>query len=125
MSDRLVRIQDWEALAKEAKFRPEAMAALCPTSLRTLERFFADNFNKTPGEWARHARCRMARQLISEGWCNKAVVEALHFGNQSHLCHEFKRVYGVSPQRFAPLYGKGSSRQPVIEGVAFRQECRV
>jgi AraC-like DNA-binding protein len=105
MNGRLFKIQDWEKLASQAKFQPEVMAALCPVSLRQLERFFAEVYNQTPGEWARELRCRMARQLVSEGWANRAVAAELGFGNESHLCHEFKRFYGVSPQAFAPLYG--------------------
>jgi hypothetical protein len=51
--------------------------------------------------------------LITEGWSNKAVVAELCFANESHLCHEFKRFYAVSPQTFAPLYG-------TIQGVAIQ-----
>ncbi len=104
MSGRLLRIQEWEELAREAKFRPAVMAALCPVSLRQLERFFLSTFNKTPTQWTRELRCCVARQLISQGWSNKAVVAELHFANESHFCHEFKSVYRVSPQTFAPLY---------------------
>jgi len=97
MSARLLRIQNWEKVALAGKFQPEAMAALCLISLRTLERFFASDFKTTPVDWARRLRCRMARQLIEEGWKNTAVVRELFFGNESHLCHEFHRFYGVSP----------------------------
>jgi AraC-like DNA-binding protein len=106
MSLRLLRISNWEKLARDAKFQPAAMAALCPTSLRQLERFFSEQFHKTPSEWTRELKCRLARQLIGEGWSNKAVVAELSFSNESHLCHEFKRLYGASPQTFAPMYGR-------------------
>jgi len=105
MSGRLLKIQQWEELAREARFQPAAMAALCPVSLRQLQRFFLKTFNKTPTQWTRELRCCIARQFISEGWSNKAVVAELHFANGSHFCHEFKRVYRVSPQAFSPLYG--------------------
>ena len=102
---RLVRIEDWEKLAREAKFQPSVIAALCPISLRHLERFFAAQFNMTPRTWAKKLKCRLARQLISQGWSNKAVAGEVGFADESHLCHEFKRIYGAPPQRFAPLYG--------------------
>jgi transcriptional regulator GlxA family with amidase domain len=105
MKGRLLRIENWENLAQNAKFQPALMADLCPITLRNLERFFRDNFNTTPARYARELRCRLARQLISQGWSNKAVVEELGFGNAAHLCHEFKKIYGVSPQNFAPVYG--------------------
>jgi len=104
MKTRLSRIEDWEKLAKEARFQPSNMAALCPLSLRQLERFFALQFKTTPARWARQLRCRIAAQLILQGWSNKCVAAELHFGNESHLCHEFRRFYGKSPQQFAPCY---------------------
>ena len=104
MSVRLLRILDWEVLAKQAHFQPAAMAALCPISLRQMERFFERRFKQTPSRWMRELKCRMARRLISCGWSNKAVAAELNFANESHLCHEFKRMYGTSPQTFAPNY---------------------
>ena len=101
---RLAHILNWEKLAKEAKFHPATMAALCPISLRQLERFFIERFKQTPLEWARQLRCRLACQLITQGWSNKAVVAELGFANESHLCHEFRRFYAAPPQTFAPLY---------------------
>jgi|SRR6266568_3299136 len=117
MSGRLLKIREWEELASEAKFQPAVMAALCPVSLRQLERFFLRTFNKTPTQWTRELRCRVACQLISQGWSNKAVVAELYFANESHFCHEFKRVYGVSPQTFTPLYKQTH--------VTRHQTCRV
>ncbi len=120
MSARLLRIQSWEKVALAGKFQPEAMAALCLISLRTLERFFASDFKTTPVDWARRLRCRMARQLIDAGWKNTAVVRELFFGNESHLCHEFHRFYGVSPQTFAPVYRENAS-PATSRGVVARQ----
>src|SRR5258707_3078248 len=104
MSARLLTIRTWEELAREANFQPNLMAAMCPISLRQLQRHFTKRFSKTPGEWARELRCRLARQLIAEGMSNRAVVMELGYGNESQLCHQFKRVFGVSPQNFAPMY---------------------
>jgi transcriptional regulator GlxA family with amidase domain len=108
MSDRLKRIENWEELAVKARFRPEDMAELCPISLRQLQRFFVAHFNQTPGRWIRGLKCRLARDLIARGLPNKAVLEELSFGNESHLCHEFKRFFGASPQTFSPLQRKPS-----------------
>lgn len=108
MSARLQSIQEWEKLARQAKFQPGVMAALCPISLRQMQRFFLKAFHKTPGEWSRELRCRLARQLISQGWSNKAVVVELHFGNEAHFCHEFKRVFGCAPQSFGPYYARSA-----------------
>ncbi|HEV2211015.1 MAG TPA: helix-turn-helix domain-containing protein [Verrucomicrobiae bacterium] len=103
MRSRLSRIQNWEALASEADFQASVIAALCSVSLRQLERFFIARFHRTPQQWVRDTRVEFARQLIAKGFSDKAVAIQLHFGGSSHLCHEFKRVYGTSPQSFAPI----------------------
>ena len=121
LNDRFARIADWEQLAQSARFQPAKMAACCPVSLRHLERFFARTFHQRPGEWVRHLRCRLARELISAGWPNKAVVYELGFGNESHLCHEFKRIYGTSPQSFGPANGNQRLVSMQQDGVGFRQ----
>jgi len=102
MGGRLSRIEKWETLARQADFQPVKMAALCSISLRQLERFFALRFGQTPREWSRELKCRQALKLITEGYSNKAVVAELRFAGDSHLCHEFKRLYGASPQSFLP-----------------------
>src|SRR5215472_12563148 len=108
---RLLDIQNWEKLAHEANFRPESMAALCTVSLRQLERFFIKTFHQTPKKWARQLRCRLALNLIAQGWSSKAVAGQLHFWDESHFCNDFKRVYGAPPQAFAPSYdGQGRTR---------------
>ena len=103
---RLERIQDWESLAKDAAYDPVTMAALCPISLRQLERFFRLHFGKSPGSWAMELRCRRARELLGQGYSNKGVVAELNFASESHFCHVFKKAYGCSPQTFTPLYGQ-------------------
>ncbi len=105
MTARLLRIKDWESLAKKADFEPGKMAALCPISLRQLERYFTKEFHKTPGGWVKELKCRLAQEMIARGFTTKAVAVELKFANESHFCHEFKKVYGVAPQTFAPIYG--------------------
>lgn len=89
---------DWELLARQANFSPAAMAALCSISLRQLERHFAQSFAKTPSQWAREFRIRLARNKISEGWSNKAVVAEFGFTDSPHLCREFRKLSGTTPR---------------------------
>jgi AraC-like DNA-binding protein len=118
-----MQIQDWERLAREANFQPQVMAALCPISLRQLERFFKRDLKKTPSRWVRDLRCRLALKLISAGWSSKAVAAELHYWDESHFCHEFKRVYGVPPQNFAPVYGN-NRRSSLQSNVGLLPGCR-
>jgi transcriptional regulator GlxA family with amidase domain len=114
MSGQLLKVHDWQILARKANFRPAGMAAMCSISLRQLERHFQCCFHRTPGEWTRDLRLRLAKDLIGQGWSNKAVAAELNFANESHLCHEFMRVYGLPPRSFAPAHLKA-------ENVAFSQ----
>ncbi|HLH54023.1 MAG TPA: helix-turn-helix domain-containing protein [Verrucomicrobiae bacterium] len=102
MKSGLDAVQDWVSLARKADFRPSAMAALSGVSVRQLERFFTLRFGKPPRRWMRELRCQLARDFISQGWSDKAVVSELKFANSAHLCHEFKSIYLAPPQTFAP-----------------------
>jgi transcriptional regulator GlxA family with amidase domain len=116
MSRRLLTIQELEHLATAAQFHPVTMADLWPISMRQMERIFVKEFGKTPHEWIKEFRCRLARELIAKGWSNKAVVIELNFGNEAQLCHDFHKVYACPPQSFAPLYGTGASQElPISE----------
>src|SRR5437870_12330026 len=88
---RLERIQEWGTLAKEADYDPVTMSGLCPISLRQLERFFKLHFGKSPRSWLLELQCRRARELVERGYSNKAIVADLHFANESHFCHAFKK----------------------------------
>ena len=111
MFARLLGISNWEELAQDANFDPGKMADLCLISLRQMERFFAQNFHKTPREWVRELQCQFAKTLIAQGFSTKAVAAELRFASETHFCHSFKRVFGVPPQTFAPRY-RGSSTPP-------------
>jgi AraC-like DNA-binding protein len=117
MSGRLSKIDEWEPLARQSGFRPAAMAALCHVSLRQVERHFDLQFETTPGCWLRALQCRLAKELVSQGYSNKAAASELKFANESHFCREFKKIFGVPPQTFAPGWNPAQK-------VAFRQECR-
>jgi AraC-like DNA-binding protein len=95
-----IALADWEALAIQASFRPEQMAALRHITLRHLERLFHQQFNKTPSSWIRELRCRRVIEMLAGGYSNKWIAFELKFSNPSHLCHEFKKVYGTSPRAF-------------------------
>lgn len=125
MSKRLQRIQDWEALARMADYEPGTMAALCPISLRQLERHFLLHFQKSPTQWVRELRCRLAQQLVIQGYSNKAIVAELEFASESHFCHEFKKVFGASPQSFAPVFRHAKGMSLLGKNVAFKQFAAV
>jgi AraC-like DNA-binding protein len=97
MSCGLLKVEDWDTLARKAHFRPAQVAVLSGRSLRQLQRFFRARFQKTPRAWLRLLQCRLARELLVRGHSIKEIVAELHFADQAQFCHEFKRIYQVSP----------------------------
>jgi len=102
MSARLLRIPNWEHVAKKADFEPATMAKLCRISILQLQRFFAEQFHQTPEHWIREVRFLLAKELLTKGLSTKSVATELKFANASHFCHEFKKFYGSCPQMFSP-----------------------
>src|SRR2546421_12374041 len=83
--------QEWEALAWKAEFQPARMALLYLISLRHLERLCFERYQKTPRQWLRELRCRLAKELIAQGYSSKAVAAELSFSTEPHFCREFKK----------------------------------
>jgi AraC-like DNA-binding protein len=84
-------------MARKASFRPAQMAFLSGRSLRQLQRFFHAKFDQTPRAWLRQLQCRLAKELLLQQYSIKEIVAELHFADQSQFCHEFKRIYKISP----------------------------
>ena len=116
VSGSLLTIEEWAQVAKEADFSPAKMATLCSISERQLQRLFRQHLHCTPSHWLRDLQCRLAKQLIAQGYSNKAAAAELKFSSESHFCREFKKVFGTSPQTFAPAhrgFSKSSSSHSI------------
>ena len=94
--------EEWEQLARRAEFSLAKMAALAGISHRQLQRIFKKQLRCSPTQWLRELRCRLAARLICQGYSTKAAAAQMKYANASHFCREFKKVFGVSPQCFAP-----------------------
>ena len=92
----------WEILARQAEFKPAKMASLCGVSERHLQRIFKKQVGCAPRRWLRDLQCGLAKELIGQGYSSKAAAAELGFATEPHFCREFKKVFGVSPQKFAP-----------------------
>ena len=93
---------DWECLAKEAEYNSAKMASLRGMSERHSQRLFKKHLGCSPTQWLRTLQCRLAKDLISQGYSSKAAAAEMKFANDAHFCREFKKIFGVSPQKFAP-----------------------
>jgi AraC-like DNA-binding protein len=107
----LLTVKEWENVAREAEFNAAHMASLCAISERQLQRLFQQHLHCTPSRWLRDLQCLLAKDLIARGYSNKAAATELKFASESHFCREFKKVFGVSPQSFAPA-NVSKSRTP-------------
>ncbi len=117
MSGSLLTIEEWEQVAREADFSPAKMATLCSISERQLQRLFRHHLHCTPSRWLRDLQCRLAKQLIAQGYSHKAAAAELKFSSESHFCREFKKVFGTSPQTFAPAH-RHYSRDPNAHSIS-------
>jgi AraC-like DNA-binding protein len=94
------KVLEWERLAAQSGFRVALLAEICSLSTRQLERRFAVQLNTSPHRWMRELQCRLAKELIGRGEQVKSVASDLNFRSTSHLCREFKRLYGAPPKRY-------------------------
>ena len=118
MARRLLSIGNWEVLAKQSGYQPARLAVLCGVSLGYLERFFKEQFHKTPGRRLREWQCRLVGELVARGYSTKAAAAESKFSNPRHCCREFKRIMGASPQTFAPPVGVVPKRSFLDNNVA-------
>ena len=117
MSARRLTIGELQALGRQAKFRPGQLAALWPISKRQMERVFQCSFHKTPRTWLRELQCRLALNLVSQGFSNKAITLQLGFANETHFCRAFRKAFGTTPREIA--------RTLVERKRAKKPKCRV
>lgn len=78
------------------------MAVLCSISERQLQRIIRKRFHQTPRRWLRELQCRLAKDLVAQGYSTKAAAAELNFATEAHFCREFKKVFGAPPQSFGP-----------------------
>ncbi|WP_298609383.1 AraC family transcriptional regulator [uncultured Thiothrix sp.] len=77
------------------------VAAEVNKSLRQFERQFQQYVGLSAKQFAAITRFRRAAQLIQQGRLSLAEIAAeLHYSDQSHLHHEFKRFTGLTPTQF-------------------------
>jgi AraC-like DNA-binding protein len=69
--------------------------------MRTLQRECERAHGKTPTELIRELRCRLALELVSQGYTNKEISVKLHFASPTHFCHDFRKIYPRSPRQEA------------------------
>ena len=77
------------------------------TSRRTLERLFEDRVGISPKGYARLARIRQAKRMISETPATQFslgyIARECGYQDQPHMTHEFSRIVGLTPDAIRRL----------------------
>ena len=92
----------WERLAREAHFRPQALAEAVGVSMRTLQRYFRARYDKTVTDWLRELRLNEAIKMVKSCDSVKEVAFELGYKQPSHFTRDFKKKFGVPPKTLMP-----------------------
>jgi AraC-like DNA-binding protein len=77
------------------------LSAAAGLSKYHLSRLFSRYFGEPPHRFQQIRRLGLAAHLLRTGNRPVDVAEVLHFTDQAHLAHRFKRAFGVTPARFS------------------------
>ena len=92
-------VEEWGALAKQARYDPVHLARLLNVCPRQLNRYTHKLFNNSLQEWLDELRLAdAAAMLLQSDELIKAIAYDLGFKDVSHFSHKFKARYGVSPK---------------------------
>ena len=89
------------SLARQAGYRSSELARLCRVSPRQLERYFREQFGRTPQEWLDEVRLHEAPDMLRKRKQVKEVSFELGFAHPSHFIRKFKQWYGCTPLKFS------------------------
>jgi AraC-like DNA-binding protein len=90
------------ATADHSLVRVEQLAERCGTSVRTLQRLFAEYVGASPKWVLRRARLQEAALRADTGTVDWPLLAAdLGYADQSHLSRDFTAVVGQPPTRYA------------------------
>jgi AraC-like DNA-binding protein len=91
----------WTNIAREAKYRPQAVAQLCCVSFRTIQRHFRKHYQTTFTTWLREHRMEEARSRILAGDSLKKICFDLGYKQPSHFTRVFKQHFGFPPSQLS------------------------
>ena len=79
---------------RETKWSTSALAKRCGVSVRTLERHFLKEMNKSPKAWILEQRLLEAVELLRDGRSVKETAEYLGYKHATHFSREFMKQCG-------------------------------
>ncbi len=86
-------------LARKARYRRSALAALLRVSVRTLDRYFQREYHQTAQEWLNGRRLLRANELLANGAPVKQAAFEVGFKQVSHFSRAFREQFGYPPSK--------------------------
>jgi AraC-like DNA-binding protein len=111
MNTKLHHIQNWEELAKQAKWSVSNLAKLCGVSTETLRQHSKSYMGKSTQAWMAENRQQQAIQLIRDGTSIKETAYHVGYQQQTNFTRQFKTHWGFCPSQ------KPWSRTNLIENL--------
>jgi AraC-like DNA-binding protein len=99
MNTRLSYIKNWPELARQANWSAAALAKRCGVSVRTLERYFLKQMEKSPMAWLSEQRQHQAVELLRNGSSVKETALYLGYKQSTNFTRKFKKHWGRCPTR--------------------------
>jgi len=99
MNTRLKYIQNWPALARQARWSAAALAKLCGVSNDTLRRHFRQHMGRTTRVWLNEQKQRKAIELLRDGSSIKETASRLGYKQQTNFTRKFKGFWGTCPSQ--------------------------
>jgi AraC-like DNA-binding protein len=72
-------------------------------SVRTMERYFAENARLTLRDWLIHERHRQAFELLRSGVSVKETASRMGYNHPTNFTRSFRKQWGICPQRVVLL----------------------
>lgn len=84
--------------------RVREIAFLCNMSLSTFKRHFIEAYGDNPGQWYKHRRLEIARDILLNGRRKASEIHLeLGYNNLSNFSAAFKQKFGMSPRQVSCL----------------------
>lgn len=110
MNARLVKIQDWTKLARQAEWSVTKMAENCGVSKSTMQRHFHQHLDKTFRDWLAEQRLKLAIELRRDGSSIKEIAVRLGYRHPQNFAREFKKHWGKCPAKLLDQPSKTTSK---------------
>jgi AraC-like DNA-binding protein len=95
------RCRDWSQLARLSHFSCQRMASRLGISQRQLQRHFQEIYQLELRDWITSVRLGDARHLLGKQRLVKEVAYLLGYKQVSHFSRQFKKMFGIAPEKFA------------------------